>query len=205
MARSNCTRQDVQALKDRLIAESVCEVAVIGAPLEAIQIKFGGPLAELPSANRHEIAAKKVRNAKTGKVSVIRFSKKTNAQLAKLQVMSTLYALATARAGIYPPPTFGAEKVHILVLASNGARGRRKWDVENVLKYTSDWLEDVGVIDDDSQAEPHPFKAQDYGREQGETTIFIIRRDLGREFAERWIVFAEELVRQGGVRRGVQS
>lgn len=127
-----------------------------------LRIDLSGSLSAIPSTNRRVIARGRL----------IRCPK---AQ-AKLNAMTRLFINATAS----DPDSvrFGDEPIHVTLVCGEryskiGSRIGR-WDSHNLPKMLCDWLETVGIVNDDSRAEVTVVKRKDYfGDAQPITTIII--------------------------------
>ena len=84
--------------------------------------------------------------------------KKTSSMLIRLEAATTAYMLEVTAKG-YGIPSFGSRLVHVLVLLADHAR---IVDSHNHSKAIGDWLAAVGMFDNDSQAEIHCYKKEDY-------------------------------------------
>ena len=84
--------------------------------------------------------------------------KKSQRTLDCLAEMTALWQRALYQSG-EPLPTFGATLVRIFVVH---AYKPRRYDSHNVPKAVCDWLQYIGVIEDDTNAECFCIKSQDY-------------------------------------------
>jgi hypothetical protein len=125
-----------------LIKNSTCKVICprsTGDELMNIQIEFTGALLQLPSSNDRV-------PFRAGRFLTLDWHKEG---AARLDAMTQLYTQALVTEGL-PPPTFGKNPVHIHIVLGH-RKGR--WDCHNTPKAVCDWLEDIGLIDDDSRAQ----------------------------------------------------
>lgn len=155
-----------------LISESTCKVMVFRGRegLFGVHIELAGPLAHFPStSNSREIqwmfAKGGFRNRKP-------FIGLTMDARARLKALTDLFTVALLRSG-HPLPCFLDQEVRVLALfAKKGGR----WDSHNQCKPLGDWLEHVGIINDDSRADIQCEKKArfpDAFTDQETTTIII--------------------------------
>ncbi len=128
--------------------------------LHSVWLKLGGKLTLFPSKSN---------------VSFMR-SKKRDDMKARLHALTQHYAasLIDARLDL---PEFGSDLVHVSLFCGKHS-GR--FDSHNQAKALGDWLEAVSLIENDSQAEIHVFKKEDYPREFRDCSysdLIIQRRD----------------------------
>lgn len=144
--------------------------------LREINLEIQGACAHFPStSNSREIAYKKIFS--NGAPKTIPFIRKSDAHLAKLEALKNLLlAELTKQKQLIPFPSFLAEPVHVLVLI---AHKPGRWDSHNTAKPIGDWLEDVGIINDDCDAEISCFKKSliPGSTNLGVTTVKIRRLD----------------------------
>jgi len=155
------------------LGECCVKIFKEGDRLKAILIYLKGISAQFPStSNSREIRYKWI-NSKAGFRKKVPFLSKTKFQQEQLGKISALYTEALVRCGV-PFPSFYGEKVHVLALLASMPR---KFDSHNFSKPIGDWLEHVGIITDDTNAEIHCFKCGDYERfkENEETTIILVQ------------------------------
>jgi Holliday junction resolvase RusA-like endonuclease len=116
------------------------------------RLDFFGPLSAIPSTTN-------------GRLVVRGRSMKSPEALAKLTAMSWLFHQETRL--IRPLVTY-KEPVHVLLILGEryDKRGRKihRWDSHNMVKAVGDWLQAMGVVQDDSHAEIEPKKRVDYFR-----------------------------------------
>lgn len=153
-----------------------------GAFAKKLTIILSGPVAQIPSSsNTHRVARR-------GRQFAVRKSQDTMDRLAE---MSALWQRALYQSG-EPLPAFGSTLVRIFVVH---AFKPRRFDSHNVPKAVCDWLQYIGVIDDDTNAECFCIKAQDYpaGKcDQRYTSIYITERSKDSPYWEQ-AFFAGEL------------
>lgn len=135
------------------------------------------------TSNSRDIRHKWI-TTKTGERKKIPFLGRKSEHLAALDRISTLYYGAVNRANI-EPPTMGAAPVFIEILLPDRPG---VWDSHNYSKPIADWLEDVGVIENDCRATVLCYKRSMYpvyGADADMTSIVILRSTdrLIREYA----------------------
>jgi len=113
--------------------------------LRSVWLKLKGKLVLFPSKSN---------------VSFMR-SKKRDDMKARLYALTQLYAASLLEAAA-ELPEFGNDLVHVALFCGKHS-GR--FDSHNQVKALGDWLESISLIKDDSQAEIHVFKKEDYPRE----------------------------------------
>lgn len=157
----------------KILDSSICTVQAYykGRDLTGLSIEMAGPLAIFPSTtNGRDIGW--VNRKGGGKRPII---KKTSLMLARLEAATTAYMREVTAKG-YGIPSFGSRLVHVMVLLADHAR---IVDSHNHSKAIGDWLAAVGMFDNDSQAEIHCYKKEDYPDPEGEafahTTKIIIQ------------------------------
>lgn len=154
--------------------------------LMGLSIHLYGPIAALPSCNTKDIGKRYVTNKRTGRRTLVPLQRKSDRQLAYLSALTSLYAAELLKNQVYPPPTFGDRLVTLTLIASEAGR-RGRWDSSNLIKFLSDWLEDVGLVEDDHRVEAHGYKATEYGREDGVTRIYVTDRAITQRLHTRII------------------
>lgn len=90
----------------------------------------------------------------------------------RLKFLTNLYVEEVLRMGMLPPHM--PELVTIIVIL-----GKQRVDSHNMPKPIGDWLEEIGVLDNDIYAEILPFKADEHpewGVPTDRTTIHIMAR-----------------------------
>ena len=142
--------------------------------LQLVDISLSGKLAVFPStSNNREIG---YRNYRTRSKPFIRKSK---SQLERLEAAKIAYVNHFFSQSLLLP-RFNNALVIVSVFLCSG-RGIR--DSHNYSKPIGDWLEDIGLIDNDKDAEIHCYKQSDYPRlfnkiTQSSTYISICKRDV---------------------------
>lgn len=159
-----------QEAYERYVKKSTCTIKgfedEIG--LRALQISFGGPGALFPStSNNRQVSY----NKKTKKPFIM----KNPAHQGRLKAATDLYTAACEGKKYY----FGTTPVCIDIVL---CESNRLMDSHNYSKPIADWLEEVGILDDDSRAEIHCTKKKDYDYPSpAQTEILIQRFDLVKE------------------------
>ncbi len=143
-------------------AKSVCTVESLPGGLV---IQFAGLLANPPNkSNDHAIA---YGSTKTGKRCIrIKRGVKTEAKMA---AMRDLYIAALIDKGIMPP-AFDCP-VHVWIYLSQAAS---RQDSHNTPKAIGDWLEMVGIVENDKHAQIWPFRVRDYPQLQNDLSVLRI-------------------------------
>ena len=140
-----------------------CFVRVAKPELDylAVVITFEGSLAFLPSVNH--------KRTNEGRIVRSYDTKK------KLKLMTEYYCLSLMQSGIMAP-SFGDSLVSVNAFL---AHKPRRWDSHNLGKELADWLESIGLINDDSQAEVDCRKKVEYTTvDNHSSNIFIFSREL---------------------------
>lgn len=148
-------REDLAVFRE-IIAQSFCIVRKFtkDSRMVGLWIEFGGDAANIPSvSNARQIAWCIAKGGK--KRPIIR---KTSNTIGRLEAMSHLFTEAVVKEGI-GIPSFGETEVQVTALLAK--RGGR-WDSHNATKAIGDWLESVGILHDDQQAEIFTVKKSDY-------------------------------------------
>lgn len=168
--RKKLTSSQTQTHND-IVSNSTCAIYAYhhSGVITALHIIFTGPAAHFPStSNDKEIGFRFLGRAAPGGGGItIRtsrgiqrvapFIKRSEKALARLEAASTLFRQQTIGAPF--PLSFGARPVHVTILL---AEQPGRWDSHNAAKPIADWLEEVGVIDDDSRAEVQTAKKSEY-------------------------------------------
>lgn len=102
---------------------------------------------------------------------------------------------------VQPLTWFGADPVHILIICGEryDKRGRRigRWDAHNMGKFVVDWLQEIGVITDDSNAEVQMVKRREYyGNLDAHTSIIIQHKKKVQSELERFVRGQDENTRR---------
>lgn len=148
----------------------------------SVTIELSGPARRPPSTSNDKVAAYRKHHGKT-----VPFIRRSDTALARLKAMSDLYFAELFRTGLNPL-TFGATPVAVTVyLATDGYIK----DSHNYTKPIGDWLQEVGLIRDDKDAQIHCYKKADYkelfkGNAES-TTIEVVNFNLERGIYERLI------------------
>lgn len=151
-----------------VLTESTCTVRCAWTDPNtphAISIRFTGPAARFPSTSNNQ---KILFHGKGKRMSVGH----SNKVIGRMYAARQLYILALMERGI-TPPTFGDARVFVQV-----ALVKDRWirDSHNYAKPICDWLQAVGVVNNDSQIECHCFKRHEYGNETAATEVLIVQR-----------------------------
>lgn len=116
------------------------------------------------------------------------FKSKSDPQIARLKAATHLYSRELYRLGICPP-SYQSEEVFVRIYTPTLKTKKnkvRKYDSHNYIKGIADWLEDVGMYDDDTQADIHASRASDMGDDSTDTlSIFILPLKHVRESLRR--------------------
>jgi hypothetical protein len=157
----------MQALHDRVCAESACVVTpnYRGGRLISVWIEFAGKAAHLPStSNGRQIAWNRGSNRP--------FVRKSTTHQARLEAMTTLYSEAILEKSL-GRIEFGTDLIHVqAILAMN----TRSFDSHNMTKPIGDWLQHIGMIENDSQLEIECKKRGHYLiQDSGNTTHLTIQ------------------------------
>lgn len=141
-----------------LLSDCNIRVKTFKDSLSSVWISFSGPCAHFPStSNSREIGFKRIR----GRSFKLPYIRRSAESLTRLKVASTLYYqqahLFEAQLGI--PLAFGDEKTHCLVLL---AKHSRRADSHNYSKPIGDWLQEIGLINNDANTEIHCFWKHHY-------------------------------------------
>lgn len=97
------------------------------------------------------------------------FLMKNKQQLKALETISQLYGIALMENHMLVSPSLTGKVTVLVLLAKKGGR----WDSHNASKSIGDWLEDVGIIENDTDAEILCFKKAEYFETANTTTIYI--------------------------------
>lgn len=161
----------------------LCELAFRrdGGELTSVRLILKGDAAIFPStSNSRQIGYHWGYSRKTSQRTRLPFICKSKFQINRLALITAAYAEAVVACGVLPP-TFGAEPVTVFCLL---AKARGRFDSHNYSKPVGDWLQSVGLIDDDSRAEIFCIKRDEYDgfKTAGgpATEIIVCRRSLCR-------------------------
>lgn len=92
-----------------------------------------------------------------------------------LDQLTTLYELEAAK--LPHRPNFEDRLVYVSVFLCERQR-RVKWDSHNQPKVLCDWLERVGIVNDDTAAECHPWRMERWNEKPTQTVIYIQEMDF---------------------------
>lgn len=140
------------------MTESTCQLRIAredDRSIRSVWIHFGGTAAHFPSTSNGKMIMRR-----RGGHAFIGNSPSTQA---RLQAANYLYLKALLDMGI-ALPSFDDEFVHVRVLLAKAAW---RYDSHNYSKPIADWLQQVGMINDDSRAEVHCAKKIDYAKNAG--------------------------------------
>ena len=142
---------------------SVCKVQLhkTGGALIGVTIEFAGDLANLPSKSNDKMILWKQRRIMNSPKSQAKVALMTNAYTTALMDMGEL------------APTFHDAAVHVTALLSS--RMKRQ-DSHNACKVVGDWLEKIGLIDNDKHAQIFAMRRSDYSglsKESDSTCITV--------------------------------
>ena len=145
MTTTHLTAAQYLALSDT----SVCKVQLHKASgaLIGVTIEFAGDLANLPSKSNDKMILWKQRRIMNSPKSQAKVMLMTNAYTTALMDMGEL------------APTFFDAAVHVTALLSS--RMKRQ-DSHNACKVVGDWLEKVGIVNNDKQAQIWALRRSDY-------------------------------------------
>lgn len=111
--------------------------------LIALCIELAGDLAQIPSkSNSKEIGRKRVGN------KLIPIIRNSDSVIARCEALKQVYVARCLDQGD-PLRSFGDRQVHVQVWLAD-AKGR--WDSHNTTKAIGDFLEDAGIVNNDSNA-----------------------------------------------------
>lgn len=150
--------------------------------LRSIIITIEGPAANLPSSNQKKIIPVNGRRV---------IVDDTKAKY-KLEALTKLFHDASNLREL----KFGKQEVFLQVI---NAERKGCWDSHNIPKMLCDWIEDRGIVDNDSQIEVWPTKKVNYTRyfkDAASTTIIIQRRDLVSSLLEETQKELEQVARK---------
>jgi hypothetical protein len=158
-----------------------------------VRLDLYDDLSALPSNNKKDIGYRRTRR---GMKPFVKHTSATRTYFGELTVrFKTLTNL------IQPLTWFGADPVHILIICGEryDKRGHRigRWDAHNMGKFVVDWLQEVGVINDDSNAEVQMVKRREYyGNRDAHTSIIIQQKKKVQEELERFVKGIDEHTRR---------
>lgn len=146
--------------------------------LLGVHISFTGPLAHFPStSNGREIRWRHFRD-KHGQKRTVPYNGRSKSQLVRLKAASLRFTQTLANSG-HQLPCFLDERVRITGLFAAKA-GR--WDVHNQIKPMCDWIQDLGIINDDANARANAERKDDWKDKFPDwetTTTIIIQPEKG--------------------------
>lgn len=165
-------RQRITKLADKgktaaeISEASICNVKLFRYPdwqpdageLAGIWIEFAGPLARIPSSSNAHI----IRQA--GKR---RFVGRSTTTLNRLQAATWKYRQALIGISENAPSFLDTPVLVTVLLADKPGR----WDDHNCAKFIGDWLQDVGIINDDQNAVINCYKKSRFA-DRGDTQRF---------------------------------
>ena len=158
---------------ERLVRESSCQLNLArrGDELHSCLISFSGELQMFPStSNMKRTYVKKVHTKKGKDVQIGGLRTDPDAQI-RLEAFKHLYFEALRSKGL-STLTFGKTPVHISLALPKRSRA---YDSHNYPKPVCDWLQAVGLIENDSRAQCWPLKREDYGPgDLASTKILIV-------------------------------
>lgn len=167
----------------KVYEQSFCAVKVFkdANRLCGMWVEFGGPATKLISkANTMAILYKFGK----GRVRIPYIGKSAD-QRGKESALSNLLTEALIRDGYALPHFEGKTDIQAYIAHHSG-----RWDSHNISKFLGDWLQSLGVIGDDSDAEIKCFKKADYLDDTeilGTTQIIIQPRDQVSMLTEDYI------------------
>lgn len=174
----------------RSYTRGTCEVAfeVINDKLTYLALTFTGAVAVIPSTSN----TKAIYMNRQGRP----FLGKNHKHKTRLNEMRDAYFIGLLNRNATPQQiSFGKEQVHVMVLASHA---NDRTDSHNLSKGLCDWLEDVGIIENDKAAQCWCARATDYKRGETEKTLVVIRPfDAVRVYCTNAII---NLTKMEGVR-----
>lgn len=141
---------------NKYIEDSTCTVQLWKKQgvIKGLWIAFAGSASHFPSVSNSK-AIGWINKKGGGKRPTIR---KNDSHLAKLSVMTALYGEELIQKGI---SFVGFDDMDVTVTCLIAEKSGT-WDSHNYCKCIGDWLEDVGIINNDSKAEIHCYKKSDY-------------------------------------------
>lgn len=164
----------------QIIGASTCSVMVFKgkAGYLGVHIEFTGEVTHFPSTSNDRQIFYRHYVDKFGRKKSMPFNGRSISSQIKLKAMKELFGTAILNSG-HSLPCFLDERVRItgLFAAKSG-----RWDVHNQIKPMCDWIQDVGLINDDANArvlaerkDDWPEAYPDYER----TTTIIIQPEAG--------------------------
>lgn len=155
--------------------------------LEAVWIELSGSIASFPSTSNSREVGYHWTRTKTGQREKLPYIRKSRSQLARLEAATWHYRAALNRSSEPPALSFGSTRVHVLALL---AHRPGRFDSHNMSKPIGDWLEAIGLIENDTNAEIDCRKKSEYkdiGRAElapipGRTVHDHVLRDAARQF-----------------------
>lgn len=138
-----------------------------------LKLMFFGDVSHFPStSNSKTIFKKRVGN------KIIPFIAKSSEQRRRLDQITEVFYRDLRAHGFSEPPKFGDKLVFCPVFL---AYLPRRHDSHNYSKPIADWLQSVGIVDDDSYCEMPCRKAVEYqhlGIDANATTIYVISKSF---------------------------
>lgn len=171
--------------------DNACTVRIArkGGETHKLSIVLFGDVAQFPStSNSREIRYKWGFSRKTKARCRLPFLSKSKFQTERLNLITAHYTAALLSAGT-PPPSFDGELVTVLVTL---ARQRGRSDSHNFSKPIGDWLQFVGVLKDDTNAEIFCRKSNEHNAPTDRTTITIIKRGEAEKTTQALFAIAGE-------------
>ena len=138
---------------------SVCKVQLhkTGGALIGVTIEFAGPVANLPSKGNGKTIAPYIGSARFFRPGRGRIVNSKDSHKREKDITQH-YTVALMDMGEIAP-TFHEAKVHVTAILST--RMNRQ-DSHNAPKFIGDWLEKVGIVNNDKQAQIWALRRSDY-------------------------------------------
>jgi hypothetical protein len=134
-----------------LISDSTCKVMIFRGKdgLFGLHIEFTGPLAHFPStSNDRAMHVRWGRDKATGIRKKFHYIGHSNECRLRLDAATRVFTAALMQSG-HALPCFHDEQVKVIGLF---AHKKGRWDSHNQCKPLGDWLQSIGVINDDTNA-----------------------------------------------------
>lgn len=166
---------------NKICAASSCRVLVFKGKegYLGVHIEFTGELTHFPStSNDRQIFYRHYIDKRTGQRKCAPFNGRSVESQVKLRAMKEMFARAILSSG-HSLPCFLDERVRITGLFAAKA-GR--WDVHNQIKPMCDWVQDIGMINDDVHARAMAERKDDWPQAYPDwagTTTIIIQPESG--------------------------